>query len=170
MSKYLPKRIVPLRMARSGQRLSGCVALREMCRLGASLSNDEGDVQVELSFGEDEEGTLCVRGEVRATLELICQRCLQPVQILVNPAVSLALVSAGETDKVDRQFEPLTADNQAVRVADLVEDELILALPLVPMHDHTQCAIPQRYGVPDGAESEESDNPFSVLSTLKPKS
>ena len=102
-------------------------------------------------------------------LGLVCQRCLQPVDTAVHAQRSFqfvadeALAAAIDADSE----EDVLALSRALNLVELIEDELLLALPLVPRHP----SCPQPLKPPDDAEPfEERANPFAVLGELKRKS
>ena len=64
------------------------------------------------------------------------------------------------------EYEPLQVEHEPTHFGDIIEDELILALPIAPMHDKSDCAAWEPPEVPVEAE-EAKQNPFSVLAKLK---
>lgn len=163
MSSPLPTHIDPWKFATAGKRLQGEIAFERMPRLGSLLSASQGQVAVTLE-GSGNHDLYFIAGRLRATVELICQRCLAP--LLLPLAVDLRLVpvhSEAQAAELAEGFEPLLAPETQVVVAEMVEDELILALPLVPLHaDLRQCEM-NGFTAP---QAEPPPNPFAVLSTL----
>jgi uncharacterized protein len=107
--------------------------------------------------------------ECDARLGLVCQRCLQPVDTAVHAQRSFQFVTdealAAEIDA--NSEEDVLALSRTLNLIELVEDELLLALPLVPRHP----TCPQPLKQPDAAEPfEERANPFALLGELKRKS
>lgn len=180
MSERLNKRRVdPAGLARTGHRLDGVLDLAELPRLTALLTSGNGAVTVALRFGIDDGGQPGITGEVVATLQMACQRCLQSMPLEVRAAVSLGIVRSSEqAQELPAQYEPLIVDDDPVSVAALVEDELILALPIVAMHPPAECAVadPGTAGeavppAPDkttaGPGEKAKKNPFAVLEKLR---
>lgn len=168
MSAHLPEFIEPLRLAELGRVLRGRLSLSRFRRLAQSLSAADGEAQVVLAFGKDELGRPQVTGTVKAELELICQRCLEPMTLPVVAEVRLGLVSSeAEEEQLAPGFEALPVGAGPVCVADVVEDELILGLPLVPMHRPAQCGAANAYAVEVGEGAQAPENPFAVLARLK---
>ena len=161
--------------ARRGATAEGHVALAAMPRLAAALclGRDElARMQARWSLrGElrrDASGTDRPRIdlEVQAELPMTCQRCLQPSMQRVDEHASFRLVDAEPEltlEELEAEDEALCA-TQPVDVAELVEDQLILALPLVPMHDTCPQALPTRVG---DAPAQEPASPFAVLAGLR---
>lgn len=169
MSRNLPGLIYPLDLARAKQSLSGHIPVRGMGRLQALLGEgNEGDVWVDLQFGSDERGHLGIQGTVRVDLGLVCQRCLETVPFCVESQVRLNIVSADDQETFQRitpGFEPVVAaEGEAMPLSDIVEDELLLALPMAPMHAEGMCGISDKY-VSTGSPREERKNPFAALAT-----
>lgn len=168
MLKRLPERVDPFRLAETGTHLEGCLELAEFERLCASLLACEGVVTGGLDFGIDEAGTRFLHGRLTAPVRMTCQRCLESMDYTLEADVQLALVRA-QTQSVPEGYDPLLVEDDApIRLLDVVEDELILALPLVPMHEQQVCpamAILERQAAEEPAG--ERENPFAVLAGLK---
>ena len=74
--------------------------------------------------------------EVRGKVHLICQRCLGPMLQSVDGEAHIALVTADvEAERVPPELEPVRAPEGRIRLRDLVDEEVLLALPIVPLHD-----------------------------------
>ena len=135
MSKASPEHVYPLRLARHGESLTGNVALAQMPRLAELLNEEAGRVDFELRFGRDDAGQACVLGHIGARLAVICQRCLEPMEIDVEREVRVALVRENdEVAALDATYEPMLVGNEPVLLSGLVEDELILAMPNFSRH------------------------------------
>jgi len=79
-----------------------------------------------------------LEGAVRAKAWLVCQRCLQEFEATVESPVRVAFVTRdAEASRVPDEYDAVTAPDGRVALLDFVEDELLLALPLVPMHPTT---------------------------------
>lgn len=103
-------------------------------RLKALLNSDQGEVQVSLKFG-DRAGIACLRGNVSAELDVLCQRCLQPMTIAVSGGFLFGLISSeDEMDALPGDMEPLLVMDAEQSLIDIVEDELLLLLPQVTAH------------------------------------
>ena len=157
-AQRLPTEIIPLRLVESERTLVGRIPVSRMPRLRESLYTDAANAEIGLKFARDEAGTATIRGTVSADLELVCQRCLQPVAMEIESQVKLALVSPG-ADSPDSRYEPLEVGDEPVSLTTLIEDELLLAIPAFPKHQ--ECAIPARYATDSSVT--EQENPFAVL-------
>ncbi len=172
MSEHLPARVEPLRLAAAGQRLHGQIALAGMRRLSAALETlPAGTVEVDLQFGTDEGRIPFLRGSVRARLAPVCQRCLEPMDFPVDAQLSLGLVgSEAEAARLPERYEPLLVEPHPMALSDIIEDELLLALPVVALHENPRCRAPGAEHDAEAAEGpQEASNPFGVLRALKRK-
>ncbi len=167
----LPDKLNPWQLAAENGRLTGDLALTELPRLVALLDQSSGAVSVTLTAGMDGQGQRFIAGHLRTTVELTCQRCLGSLQWPLDVTVHLGLVhSEAEADRLSGDYEPLLAPDCAMTVADLVEDELLLALPQIPRHaDRRECEA-HGYGAPDAALITEQRRPFGSLASLLPDS
>lgn len=104
-------------------------------RLAASLAGNDGVVRATVDFARvDGVPRLHVGADVEVTL--ICQRCLQPMQLLLEGESQVALVeNLAQADALPEDVEPVWVESRKVDLRDVVEEELLLALPLVPMHE-----------------------------------
>lgn len=172
----LPRRLNLKDFAQRGRELRGSVAVAALPRLGASL-HAEAAALAELRVRWELQGTVrdeasgqaqpLVRLRVQGELPMLCQRCLQTSWHPVDDTVVLRLVD----QEPELDAEELESDEEAfcarhpVDLAELVEDQLILALPLVPMHESCPQALPvkaQAVQVEDVPAS-----PFAVLAGLR---
>lgn len=102
-------------------------------------------------------------------LPMQCQRCLTPVLAWVQAERSFRFVldeatAAALDDEAEEDILVLSRDFDALA---LVEDELILSLPLVPLHDACPVALPTSVADPEFEAASERPNPFDVLASLK---
>lgn len=179
MSQRLPEFIEPYRLAESKRILTGELPIVRMSRLVSLLLDDAGSVHVNLNFGVDEIGQANVTGDVTTTVTMQCQRCMESMGVEVNAKVSLAFVrSEKQAQDLPSYYEPLVVEEET-SLSDLVEDEIILALPTVPLHEPGQCTVQVQYasksqsekGVDDSqsGDTEQRQNPFAILEKLRTK-
>jgi len=171
MSASVPRYVDPWLMASQSRQVEGCVSLAGMDRLAQTILNQEGQVQVSLNF--QRRGSLTViSGKVVAELELICQRCLKPMNIQVQKDVNLAAVRGEqEAERLPEDLEPVLLEGDELLIPELVEDELILALPHVATHTGQACEmelLPETKGEQEPVlVVEGKPNPFASLKDLK---
>jgi len=166
----------PLALARLCGQLAGDLALSRCSRLTERLVDVAGELQYRLRGACDAEGRAFLLLRVSGQIRLLCQRCLQPFDWPVAIDSRLLLVPPGhawpEDDDVGG-LEDASADAiEAVAemsLADLVEDEVLLALPMVPRHEVCLSLAGENAGDRAGAVfgGEEPSGPFAVLAGLK---
>ena len=165
----LPDKIDPWRLAAESGRLKGVLTLAVLPRLAAVLDHPDGEVSVSLAAGVDPHGIRSITGSLRTEIELVCQRCLEPLRWPLNITVSLGLAhNEAAADRLPDEYEPLLVPDGFIRVADLVEDELLLALPQIPRHVNAQECKTNAYRAPSSepAPHTESVQPFATLASL----
>ncbi len=161
--------------AEAGAELAGAAILGDFERL---LSETEGR-------GADRALAWSARGELRnplhvqpdvwlhlkahGVLPLTCQRCLGPVDVTVSIQRSFRFVADEATAEAedDASEEDLLVTSRSFDLTGLLEDEFLMELPLVPLHE--TCPEPVRLGAEDPGFEHESpqENPFAVLARLK---
>ena len=173
MLSQLPEQADPRRLCEQGKGYQGRVAFRDLARLVPLLTSDEGEAAFTLRFDQDEQGRARIRGEVRAELRVRCQRCMQPMPLAVDAVFMLTPVSGlREAEQLPGEYEPLMLEERLLRPLDLVEDELILAIPPAPRHPEAACEVDmRRYAraeAPEAAaDSGDAEHPFAALRRLK---
>ncbi len=130
-----------LQFAKSGESLSGRLRIEELPRLSGSLRPDDVAVQYRLT-GVVASGRPALRLKVDATVWLTCQRCMTmyPEVLSLETVLPIARNEAEleRWESVDPLLDALVADPE-LDVAVLVEDEILLGIPLVPMHPEGEC-------------------------------
>jgi uncharacterized protein len=171
MSADLPESIDAWRAVAARRIYEGEVPLGRMKRLEGSLVDTDGSCRFRLEFGRDALGAATVAVSAQAGLPLLCQRSLQRFVLPVHCEQLLGLIRGeNEESSLAPETEPvLVPPDGMLSPLDLVEDELILALPVVPLaveaEDDTGAAAP----APEPA-GEKRENPFAALAALKQKS
>jgi uncharacterized protein len=173
MHQKLPKEIDPFRMAQNGLTIEGQLPLADLPRLSQALLSNEGSVSVKMSFDVDEIGTPYVEGNFSVTVAITCQRCMELMSLDLNVNNLLAMViGERKVEGLAEQYDPWVLENSdPVLLSNVVEDELILSLPLVPRHEQP-CLPDEAWSAGDIEESIVEDkpvSPFAVLSSLKTK-
>lgn len=169
MSKApLPNRIDPRRSADQGVSFEDCtLTVDRLDRLTSYLVDSDGEIDVSLQFGVDDQRQRFLSGTAEVAVKMLCQRCLEPVEVELSAQLNLGIVANEEAAKnLPERYDPLVVSKDQYDPADAVEDELILTLPIIPLHDN--CDVKTEYGDEQAdAESESKDNPFSILAQLK---
>jgi len=185
LRERLPVQIDPIRLAVARQQLHGELEISHLKRLSELLTLTDGVVKVELDFDVDVNKVHHAIGSIKADLSLCCQRCLQAMPWQLDAAVSLAFIAhEHQIDELVAEYEPYLLETTPVVLSDIIEDEILLALPQVAMHKETECspAVPlKEYYSVDGGEEQDNKgqladdksaskrkNPFEVLASIKP--
>jgi len=143
--------------------------LRQLPRLVEAGALEGTQARAHLEFGTFE-GRTTVDVRVDGEVVLACQRCLKPCACAVDEKASLVVV-ARDTDEVPGGYEPLLGDAERLSLTELVEEQVLLGLPLVPMHaSAVQCgaAAALASGEPEAA-ADEKQRPFANLRELLDK-
>lgn len=123
------------RLAEREAVLEGEIELRRLARLSEILHADSGSVRASLRFRRRSSGPLIVEIEYEATLQLLCQRCLEALAHPLQARVELGLLEIESVEtRLPEGCEPLLLDNGRLSPAQIIEDELIVSVPLVPRH------------------------------------
>jgi uncharacterized protein len=174
MRRALPDRIVPSRQAAAGGTVQAAVTLAQLPRLQGLLAqgNDpKTELQVELEVRLDAQKRAVLSGRVSGRLTLQCQRCLGPMPWDV--ALQLEMVVLGneaEAGLLEDDADFLLATDDGFSPRQVVEDEIILALPLIPRHENeVECGalIHERPETAGAAPEEKRPSPFADLKRLK---
>ena len=115
--------------------LSGEIELRQLTRLREIVHSASGSIRTNLKFHRQVNSFVTVDLTFETALELICQRCLEPLVQDVSEQVSLKLLEPGSMSReVTKKDEAVVLTDGKLNPAALLEDELILSLPIVPRH------------------------------------
>ena len=172
----LPKSVDPYKLAEQHTVLEGQVPAGALSRFrGAVMSLDDNAVcSVRLSFGMDSERRRVVSGELEASVQLQCQRCMEPMPVTLRSDFKLGLVTSDEqAQRLPQDLEPFLTDDFNADLWLMVEDELLLVLPPFPLHERSECpAREDLEALEPGSDADEpagksAENPFSVLAGLK---
>jgi uncharacterized protein len=170
MLDKLPHFIDPITLADKQRVLTGQIPLTKLSRLTDVLLTDHGQVEINLSFGKEGRWSI-VTGDIKAVLSLECRTCLEALTLPLEVKVNLAVVkSLEQVEHLAGKYEPLMLKDEKIPLHELVEDELLLALPAFPRHEHDCVPHQQSSGIKPASVDDkqiQSNNPFSVLAQLK---
>jgi uncharacterized protein len=122
-------------LANRGVTLGGELTIGKLARLKSLLHSDVGSVSATLRFRQRGDGWLATELGLKATVELVCQRCLEPFRHEVAETANVVLADAASVPAaVPAGYEPFELEDGRLQPAELVEEELIVAIPLVPKH------------------------------------
>ena len=153
----------------------GSLALASMKRLVRALANDGGEVEYDLEFGTEAPGIRCLAVHAATRVALECQRSLETFEYPLDVEVRLGLIEHERDEAgLPAGFEPLLLEDGMLNPAQVIEDELLLALPPFPVKPGTE-AEPKSWtgegwtSVQPEDEAGRSENPFAILRELKKK-
>ena len=153
-----------LKFAREGQRLQGQMPLSRLPRVAEELLETTGGVSYELTGFVDSNGRPGIEADTRTQLPLLCQRCLNRLDFDLHRHTRFLLVS-NETELPELENEELETETVPIEavtnVADLIEQEILLGLPMAPAHADGACVTL------GSAQATKPDSPFAVLRQLK---
>lgn len=151
-----------LDFARKGREISGEVPIAELPRMADLLTDQAGKISYVLRGLQGDDGKLLLELSLEGVCNLRCQRCLQALTYPIELDSRFRLVSEGERDESD--IEDDEADSipaeKRMDVIDLLEEELLLSLPIAPKHENGECRMAVE-------EVGKATNPFAVLASLK---
>ncbi len=137
----------------------GTLALPSMPRLAPLLAVQEGQAWVRLEGGLDEAGRRVLEGRIEASVPVTCQRCLGIYHHPVSGAFRVVVVATEEEgEALPDDLEPYVSGS-SVRPLQVVEEEILLALPVVSRHPGEECAPPEH----GAGVAREALSPFASL-------
>lgn len=123
--------------ARAGSTIARRFSAAELPRLREAGGRDEAAIEANFQFSLFE-GRPAVSGELHGEAVLTCQRCMQAVVIDIDDTFQVLLVTEERSDEPGG-YEPVVANASRLDLGWLAEEQVLLALPLVPMHEPGEC-------------------------------
>lgn len=157
----------PYLSARQARHIHGVIAVAKLKRLVDLLQRNQGEVAVDVEFSLGDGGRVQFELTLRAELVAQCQRCLGDIHHTVDSRRQMMVINdESEFTKVPAEFEPVVAEENRLQLIPVIEDELLLSLPIVFKHNACEAAV---YQEPSDDDEDERENPFAVLMQLKGK-
>ena len=156
-----------LDFAGNGRQISGKVPVAEMPRLLDALGDSQGTLEYLIRGSIDKQGFSVLDVSISGSCQLCCQRCLGAMEHAVRINTRLLLRDQASLDALDsggedeEEFDSILADPH-LDVLDLLEEEILLSLPIAPKHELGVCQV-----AGGGDAREEEKNPFAALAKLK---
>ena len=166
----IPITLDPSRAAQRRLSYDGVVRLEELPRLEQVVQDEVSEIAVNIHCKNDEQGLVVIRGSLRAPLTVVCQRCNGELGLDLEQDFVYSPVKVGtEPEDFPERYDIVELDDEGeVNLHRLIEDELILAIPIIPTHNDASCAYsekPASFG--DINAENEKPNPFDILKQLK---
>jgi len=133
--------VMPSNFAEKSQCWEGNKMVGDFERLAQEFLNPEVQLHYRICGERDARGRPRLRCQVKGDVEMLCQRCLKPVNVAVESDRLLYLAaSEAEADRLESALAEedieVMVTGQTLDLAGVVEDEVLLSLPIVPMHAH----------------------------------
>lgn len=161
---YARSFIDSLDFARNGRIISGEVRFSELPRFLDMLENPQGILTYSVQGGVDKQGIHFLDVSLAGECSLRCQRCLSGFDYAIRFQTRLLLRDQASLDALDddaEEFDSILADTH-LDVLELLEEEILLSLPIAPRHELGACRVKDGENGPG-----EERNPFAVLAGLK---
>ena len=164
LNKSLPDQLKLFNFAKKEISLSGLYQISDFPRITEIASNKKDNVRVELSFYLKNNKTPCVEGIIELYIVLTCQRCLDNLSIALKVNFNLAFVrNDQQSEELDSHYEIYVIEEEELATFDLISDEILLSIPMVPTHDYDCIKEINEQEIVEG----KSENPFAILKKLK---
>jgi uncharacterized protein len=171
MSTRLPIEVNPFRLIEQRRELDGEFPIDRFSRIADLLVDNEGVIAAKLSFGKNELNLPSIHGHVSGQLNLVCQRCMKSCEYIIDHPIDLVMVTSDEAaERLQGSHETYLVEEGRIFLQDFVEDEILLNIPQMVMHDQCEPARPLIEALPETVSQvlkEEKENPFAVLQNLK---
>ncbi len=154
-------------LAVTGEKVIVDLPLSDCPRLVPSLCSTDGRISGVLQGRMDTDGNAVIDCRLRARIKQTCQRCLEPAELSLSVQVSWGLIThESQAGRLTKEFEPVLMFEGGRSIMTLIEDELLLALPLVPVHELLQQCMDNGYRPVHGFEPQKAPNPFAGLEQM----
>ena len=165
----LPTHIDPRKLALQGNHLEGSVNVTDLPRLASAVTAVCGPLQASVQFELDESRAKIARGSAQVTVETVCQRCLDPMWVELQAEFAVQVIWSEEhINRVAANYEPWLVLDKMANLYELLEDEILLALPLVNYHKVGDCTGDTFITEGEVVKEEVvTDSPFNILQQLK---
>ena len=168
----LPHSVEPTKSAMIRSDFRGVIVSKDMERLSEAVVRCNDYVDAEVQFEKDAQALTVFHGHLATQVTLICQRCNGELDYPVEAEFCFTPVQGEEQESDDiipEAYEPVEVnDHGEVNLLQIFEDELLLSLPIVPLHAESECTVKQDDMSFGKIEPEqERQNPFAVLKELK---
>lgn len=159
--------IDPYKAAKIRQVIGLKIAPTAMPRLSEVAGSLE-EIQAELEFFWDDQKRLRVTGKVSAQMDITCERCLEPMPFILECPVNAAVVwDEDQITNLSSELEPWLGENERINAHELLEDELLLALPIMPAHEQEDCKGLASFSTQAVQEpTSDRQKPFADLASL----
>jgi uncharacterized protein len=180
MSREFPDIIDPWKAADGRRTFQGTMPLKRLKQLGGLLAPEDGgqdeqilvrdDARFTARFSYDEQGLVTIRLDVEAELPLLCQRSLAPYREKIERRSLLVVIEdVTEQESIPESYEPVLVEQRRMALKDIVEEELLLAIPQVPRNpeiEEIELSTDGEVRASSDIGKEQSHRPFAGLAGL----
>ena len=151
--------------------LNGTFPLSRLGRLTPLLQKLDGEVHVLLKFRRGSKQRPLVTGRAKVEVQMTCQVCLEPVALVLESDITTLLVSSQtDLDLLHQDQDGLVVNGEDLTLSDLIEDDLLLSLPMSPKHEGEDCvALEPPVSEPVVDANKGTYRPFAALKNLQLK-
>jgi uncharacterized protein len=171
MAPALPDRVDCAHLADNAVVLERVYSLVEMPRLQDLLAGPQGSVHARFSFAKVDSGRVGATVAIESVAQLVCQRCLQSFAYPLAGSSEIEFAGSLSPGAAQSQREVYVMDEGSVSLRELAEEELLLALPIVAMHEPQACeqALTEETDGEVQGMSGDRTRPFASLKNLLKK-
>jgi uncharacterized protein len=152
------------RLADGGADVDFAVPLAELSGLRSPRADVAGHVTGSVRFAR-EAGVVVAELALRGVATLVCQRCMQPLDLAIEARVRIGLIgSQAQAAGLPPDLEPVLAPGGRISIGELITEELLLSLPIVPLHAAECAPLPAAVAAPE--LEMQTHKPFARLGEL----
>jgi uncharacterized protein len=173
MANVFQKPVDIYKVSKENRCISGQIPIIDLKRIVSDLGDVVGSLQVELAFSILQKDICQCHGLIMGAVPLECQRTLEVFNYEINHEFTVAIAeNIAKLEALDDQYETFLFDGLAIAPIDLVEEEVLLLMPIVPKKPLKDCKVDKTSAYYDAflnehVDSSKKENPFAVLSKLK---
>jgi len=158
--------IQPRKLAKKDGELRYRWQVKDFSRLDGLLYSNDGAIEIHLTGRQDNRNRCLVEAHVKADVVLECQTTFEPISYQIDTKVTYCtVIREDQITDLDEEYEPLLIEDGQVDIKEVIEDELILSLPLIANKASKEVGVQMSYGeIP--IENESKKNPFKVLENV----
>ena len=164
LNKSLPSQLKLFNFAKKEISLSGIYQISDLDRVSEIASNKTDKININLSFYVDNDKTPCIDGIISLDIVLVCQRCLRELPVSLKVSFNLAFVKHEEQgEELGSHYEIYVTEKDELATDDLICDEILLTIPMVPTHDYDCMEVKTKQKI----VKEKTENPFAILKNIQ---
>lgn len=164
----LPEQVNYRKLAQETGKLEGIINLDRCERLADSIVETSGEIQVKLSFRKARKHRFLVVGKADVMVKLECQNCLTPLEFRLQVDLRYFIINDVDVE-IPEGEDSLVCEVEMIRPVDIIEDELILGLPMVARHSDGNCPESHSHINDNSPVEGATHKPFAALAELKDK-